>query len=79
MLIKFDMPRDQVDSVVNEVSKEDDYIRTGIFPLIEYDENYETPCKCKEKGEFIKNAFDFQKPMTTWHKKIHYKNYGRRL
>lgn len=64
---------------MSEVAKNDDYIRYGISPLLEYDEEHEETCICKEKGVFMKNSFNFMNPMTAWDKKKIYKNYGLRL
>lgn len=79
MLIKFDLPRDQVQAVGAELKKDADYIRSGITNLVEYDEEYQADCRCAEKGEFAKLAFNFDRPMTSWDKKRVYKNYGLRL
>ena len=79
MLIKFDMPSNKIQSVTSELLKDQDYIRTGISPLLEYDQDYKQVCACAERGEFVKNAFDFTRPMTSWDKKRVFKNYALRL
>ncbi|CAF0713915.1 unnamed protein product [Brachionus calyciflorus] len=79
MLIKFDLPRNHVPNVISEIQKDADYIRSGITPITEFEDTYEAECKCLEKGKFMKNPFNFEKPMTTWDKKKVYKNYGLRL
>ncbi len=78
-MVKFDLPSKNVNAVVSEVAKNDDFIRYGISPLLEWDEDHEEPCVCKERGEFMKNSFNYMKPMTAWDKKKVYKNYGLRL
>jgi hypothetical protein len=37
--------------------------------LHDFDETYEPDCVCKTKGEFIKNAFNYEKPMSSYLKK----------
>lgn len=71
-------PRDTI-FIDQEIKKDEDFLRSCITTLKEYDENYKTECQCKEKGEFIKYAFDFRNPMTSWDKKRVYKDYGVRL
>ena len=78
-MIKFDAPRDLSMNVAAETHKNKDFMRTYITPLVEYDETRQVECKCKESGEFAKNAFNFFKPMTSWDKRRVYKDYGRRL
>jgi hypothetical protein len=79
MLIKFDMPSSEVNNVAVELKKDLDYIRSGVAPLVEYDEEFQIRCSCAERGVFAKNAFNFEKPLTSWHKKKNFKNYGLRL
>lgn len=79
MLIKFDLPRTQVTNVTTELQKDADFLRTGISPLVEYEETFDAECRCKQRGQFMKNPFNFEKPMTAWDKKTVYKNYGLRL
>lgn len=69
---------------MSEISKDADYLRSGVSPLVEYganneEDNFQVECKCKEEGQFNKFGFDFEKPMTVWKKKKIFKNYGLRL
>lgn len=77
MIIKFDSPRQEVQSIVKEIKNEGNFLRTSITPLS--DEQTDVECVCKENETFSKHGFDFEKPMTSWDKKRIYKNYGRRL
>lgn len=79
MLIKFDLPRTHVNNVTSEILKDADFLRSGISPLVENTEEFDAECRCKERGKFMKNAFNFEKPMTSWNKQKVYKNYGLRL
>ena len=79
ILIKFDMPSVHAPTLTNQIGKDQDFIRYGLTTLHEYDDEYAIDCKCKEQGEFVKNAFSFQKPMSAYVKKRVYKNYGVRL
>jgi hypothetical protein len=79
MLIKFDIPRTEVNAVAQELRKDQDLIRTGIMPLQEHESDFQATCQCAEKGEFVKNEFNYEKPMTSWDKKRIFKNYGLRL
>ena len=71
-------PRDTV-FIDQEIKKDQDFLRSSITILKEYDQDFKTQCQCKEKGEYIKYGFDFRNPMTSWDKKRVYKDYGVRL
>jgi len=73
------MPSQNADLVTSEIKKNSDYIRYGITKLQDYDETYEPDCECKRRGEFVKNAFNYEKPMSAYLKKKYFKNYGLRL
>ena len=73
------MPSKNIDSLTGEIKKDTDYLRHIVATFHDYDENYEPDCKCKTKGEFVKNAFNYEKPMTSYLKKKYFKNYGLRL
>lgn len=79
MLIKFDVPSKETTSIDQEIKKDEDFIRSCITKLTEYDESFKQTCKCAEKGQFQKNGFDFRNPMTSYHKKKIYKDYGVRM
>lgn len=79
MLIKFDSPRQEVETIMKDVKNEADYLRSAVTRLEDEDEPSPVDCICKKNGQFSKHGFDFEKPMTTWAKKRIYKNYGRRL
>lgn len=79
MLIKFDLPRSQINSVTSEIRKDADFLKSGISSLKELDDSFDAECKCLEEGKFIKFPFNFEKPMTVWDKKKIFKNYGLRL
>jgi hypothetical protein len=73
------MPSQNTPGLSTEIAKDNDYIRYSLTALHEYDEEYETDCLCAERGEFLKNAFNFERPMSSHMKKRIYKNYGLRL
>ena len=80
MLIKFDVASKETTSIDQEIRKDEDYIRSCITKLHEYDEEFKQECQCKETtGQFQKYGFDFRNPMTSYHKKKVYKDYGVRL
>jgi hypothetical protein len=72
------VPRTEINTIATEMSKDKDFLRTGVSPLVDLEE-FKVKCQCEEKGEFVKNPFNFQNPMTSWDKKKIYKNYGLRL
>lgn len=72
------MPGRDVFKLSNEISKDADFLRTSVSKLVEPDE-FQVDCKCEEAGTFVKNLFNYEKPMTHWDKKKVYKNYGRRI
>jgi len=78
VLVKFDVPRTEISQILTEMSKDKDYLRSGVSPLVDLEE-FQVKCLCEEKGEFVKNPFKFESPMTSWDKKRVYKNYGLRL
>ena len=79
MLIKFDIPRSEVNLVAASVKKEADYIKTGISPLVDYTDSYKANCACAKRGEFTKSAFDFEKPFTVWQTKRVNRAYAQRI
>ena len=72
------MPGRDVTKLGNEISKDAEFLRTAVSKLVEPDE-FQNECKCQETGKFVKNLFNYEKPMTHWDKKNVYKNYGRRI
>ena len=79
-MIKFDVPTKETISIDQEIRKDQDFLRSSITLLREYaQDEFKNECECKEKGEFVKNGFDFRNPMTSWDKKRVYKDYGVRL
>ncbi len=73
------MPSQNADLLTNDIKKDTDYIRYGLSKLHDFDETYEPECQCKTRGEFVKNAFNYEKPMSSYLKKKYFKNYGIRL
>ena len=73
------MPSKEVSSLTSQIHKDSDYIRYGISMLHDFDDSYEPDCECKTRGEFVKNAFNYEKPMSSYLKKKYFKNYGLRL
>ena len=60
VLIKFDVPTKETISIDQEIRKDEDFIRSCITKLNEYEEDYKTECVCKEQGQFAKYGFDFR-------------------
>ena len=81
VLVKFDIPTKEAQSIDQEIKKDEDFIRSCITKLVEIEEDFKQKCLCKEqgKGQFQKYGFDFRNPMTSWDKKKIYKDYGARL
>ena len=73
------MPSRNATPLTSDIKKDSDYIRSGLSLLHDFDETYEPNCECKTRGEFIKNAFNYEKPMSSYLKKKYIKNYGLRL
>lgn len=73
------MPSKETISIDQEIRKDQDFLRSCITTLKEYDDEYKNECPCKEAGQFVKYGFDFRNPMTSWDKKKVYKDYGVRL
>ena len=79
MLIKFDVPSNDTSFIDKEIKKDEDFIRSCITKLTEYDEDFEQKCLCAQRGQFMKYGFDFRNPMTSYDKKKIFKDYGVRL
>ena len=73
------MPTKETLSIEQEIRKDEDYIRSCLTKLNEYDDDFKKNCECNEKGQFVKYGFDFRKPLTVWDKKKLYKDYTVRL
>ncbi len=65
LLIKFDVPTKETISIDQEIRKDEDFLRSCITKLKEYEEDYKNECYCKEQGEFVKYGFDFRYPKKT--------------